>query len=68
VHALDRTVSEPAPLSSTTGPGFALLRAELQALYPDAVLVPAVVNGATDAKHLQPLADAVYHFVPRLLV
>jgi carboxypeptidase PM20D1 len=68
VHALDRTVSEPSPLSSTTGPGFALLRAELQALYPDAVLVPAVMNGKTDAKHLQPLADAVYYFVPRMLV
>jgi carboxypeptidase PM20D1 len=41
VHALDRTESEPAPLSSTTWPGFALLRAELQALYPDAALVPS---------------------------
>lgn len=68
VNALERTVSEPAPLSSTSGPGFALLRSQLQALYPDAVLVPAVVNGATDAKHLQRLADAVYHFVPRLLL
>jgi carboxypeptidase PM20D1 len=68
VRALDRTVSEPAPLSSTSGPGFALLRAELQALYPDAVLVPAIMNGATDAKHLQPLADAVYHFGPQMLI
>jgi carboxypeptidase PM20D1 len=68
VHKLERTLSEPAPFSSTTGPGYRLLSVALHETYPDAVITPGVMNGATDSRHFQPIADAVYRFVPRQLV
>lgn len=67
ITRLTRTLSEPAPLSSTSGPGYQLLRTTIRKLYPDAVLAPGIMNGASDARHFQPIADAVYRFIPRFL-
>lgn len=67
VKRLTRTLSEPAPLSSTSGPGYQLLRATIRKLYPDAVVTPGIMNAASDARHFQPIADAVYRFIPRVL-
>jgi carboxypeptidase PM20D1 len=68
VSKLERTLSEPAPESSTEGPGFQTLVSTVQAFFPDAVVVPGVVNGATDSRHFQSVASDVYRFVPRMLV
>jgi carboxypeptidase PM20D1 len=68
VTKLERTLSEPAPASSTEGPGFRVLTSTVQALFPDAVVVPGVVNGATDSRHFQSVASDVYRFVPRMLL
>jgi carboxypeptidase PM20D1 len=68
VKKLQRTLSEPAPLSTTTGPGYRALESMLHTLYPDALIIPSVMNGATDARHFQAIADAVYRFVPRSMV
>jgi carboxypeptidase PM20D1 len=64
VTKLERTLSEPAAASSTDGPGFKTLRGMLREFFPDAVVVPGVVNGATDSRHFQPLATDVYRFSP----
>jgi carboxypeptidase PM20D1 len=68
VTKLERTLSEPAPPSSTDGAGYRVLVSTLRELFPDAVPVPGVVNGATDSRHFQSLASDVYRFVPRMLV
>jgi carboxypeptidase PM20D1 len=68
VTKLERTLSEPAPASSTEGPGYKILVATLREFFPDAVIVPGVVNGATDSRHFQPVANDVYRFVPRTIV
>jgi carboxypeptidase PM20D1 len=68
VTKLERTLSEPAPPSSTDGPGYKVLVSTLRELFPDAVPVPGVVNGATDSRHFQSLSADVYRFVPRMLV
>jgi len=68
VTILDRTLSEPAPASSTAAPGFKTLEAMLHEFFPDAVIVPGVVNGATDSRHFQPVASDVYRFVPRMML
>jgi carboxypeptidase PM20D1 len=68
VTALERTVSEPAPLSSTDGPGYKAFESTVHELFPDAVVVPGLVTGATDSRHFQPIASDVYRFVPRMLV
>ena len=57
-----------APPSSTDGPGYKVLVSTLRQLFPDAVPVPGIVNGATDSRHFQSLAQDVYRFVPRVLV
>jgi len=67
VKRLTRTLSEPAPLSSTSGPGYQLLRSAIRKQFPDAVITPGIMNGASDARHFQSIADAVYHFAPFLL-
>jgi carboxypeptidase PM20D1 len=40
----------------------------LHEFFPDAVVVPGVVNGATDSRHFQSVATDVYRFVPRTIV
>lgn len=67
VTKLERTISEPAPFSSSTGPGYALLAKATRAAFPDAVVVPSTVNGATDSRHFQAIAKDTYRFVPSLL-
>jgi carboxypeptidase PM20D1 len=67
VSKLERTLSEPAPESSTEGPGFATLVSTVHAFFPDAVVVPGVVYGATDSRHFHSVASDVYRFVPRTL-
>ncbi|HVO29931.1 MAG TPA: M20 family peptidase [bacterium] len=66
VTALDRTISEPAPLSSTTSRGYKLLAKTVADFYPDALVVPGVVNGATDSRHFNGMATDVYRFIPRV--
>ncbi len=68
VNRLERTLSEPAPASNTEGPGYKTLTSMLHEFFPDAVIVPGVVNGATDSRHFQPVATDVYRFVPRTIV
>lgn len=67
LRALTRTRSEPAPLSNVDGLGYRVLVATVRKLFPEAVVVPGVVNGATDARHFQAVATDVYRFTPRLL-
>lgn len=68
VNKLGRTVSEPAPLSSTHAVGYKVLEASVHKFFPDAVVVPNLVNGATDSRHFQAVASNVYRFVPRVLL
>jgi carboxypeptidase PM20D1 len=64
---LERSLSEPAPLSSTRGPGFKLVAQVVRTLMPESVVIPSVVNGATDSRHFQAIAKDVYRFTPRVL-
>jgi carboxypeptidase PM20D1 len=68
VNKLERTLSEAAPTSSTEAVGYKTLVTMLHEMFPDAVIVPGVVNGATDSRHFQTVASDVYRFVPRTLV
>jgi carboxypeptidase PM20D1 len=67
IKKLERTLSEPAPLSSTTGSGYALLEATIRRYFPQAIVVPGLTLGATDSRHFQAVASDIYRFVPRML-
>jgi len=53
--------SEPSPIDT---PGFTALERTIKHTFPDAVVAPYLVVGATDAHHYQHLADGTYRFLP----
>jgi len=56
---------EPSPVSpSRQDPRWLAIRDAVAASYPDAVTVPYVMLGASDARHLNRIAPAVYRFAP----
>ncbi len=56
--------SEPSPVSPTDGPQFRLVRAAVAAAYPEALVTPYVMLGASDARHFAAIAEHVYRFSP----
>ena len=56
--------SEPSPVSPTDGPQFALLRDAVAASYPDTLVTPYVMLGASDSRHFTAIAEHVYRFSP----
>jgi carboxypeptidase PM20D1 len=60
----ERIVSDPPPASSTDSRAFRLIEATVRQFFPRALVTPALVVGATDARHYTSLAEGVYHFAP----
>jgi carboxypeptidase PM20D1 len=56
--------SEPSPVSPTSGEHWDLLRDTIEAVYPDAIVTPYVMLGASDSRHYARICDAVYRFSP----
>jgi carboxypeptidase PM20D1 len=55
---------EPSPPSPTHGPGWDHLQAAIAWSWPDAVVSPSLVVGATDARYYVAVTDRVYRFAP----
>jgi len=55
---------EPSPTSPDDGPAFAAIERAIAAVYPDAVVAPYLVVGATDGRHYARIADGVYRILP----
>lgn len=55
---------EPSPVSDAGGAGYALLRRSVEAVYPDAIVAPGLVVGATDLRHYAGVVEARYNFLP----
>ena len=53
---------DPPPVADYAGSGFAVLKAATNAVYPDAVVVPSLLSGATDTRHYIGLVDNMYRF------
>lgn len=64
VKQLDRSLSEAAPLSSTTAAGYHTLEKVIHAVFPDALIMPTIMNGASDARHFVSVTNATYRFAP----
>jgi carboxypeptidase PM20D1 len=50
------------PVSDHEGPGFAVIAEAVQAVHPDAVVVPSLLVATTDTRHYIDLADDQYRF------
>jgi carboxypeptidase PM20D1 len=58
-------VGEPSPESSIDSPAFQTLARTIREVFPDALVAPSLVLGATDARHYATIAPgAVYRFLP----
>ncbi|MFD6164525.1 M20/M25/M40 family metallo-hydrolase [Oerskovia sp. NPDC060287] len=55
---------DPSPVSPTDGDQFALVRESIGAAYPDAVVTPYVMLGASDSRHFCEISEHVYRFSP----
>ncbi|WP_394848526.1 M20 family peptidase [Pendulispora brunnea] len=60
----DAFANDPPPVSSADSRAFRAIEATVRELFPEAVVAPTLVLGATDARHYTSLADGVYHFSP----
>ena len=59
--------SEPSPVSSIESDAFRRLHRAVKATFPEAVISPSLVLGATDSRHFLAVADNVFRFVPARL-
>lgn len=55
---------EPSPVSATDSPAYRMLAETIRRLHPQAVVVPNLVVGATDARFYAPFSRSVYRFTP----
>jgi len=56
--------SEPSKVARTDAPGYQAIAKTLRQLHSDVVVAPALMLGATDARHFDDVADNVYRFSP----
>ncbi|MBW2361823.1 MAG: M20/M25/M40 family metallo-hydrolase [Deltaproteobacteria bacterium] len=56
--------SPAPPPAAIDGPAFEVIRESVNAVVPDAVILPALLPGATDTRHYTRIAEDVYRFVP----
>lgn len=59
--------SEPSPVSPIDGEGFRRIERAVREIFPEVVVAPTLVLGATDARHYTELTDQLYRFSPLVL-
>ena len=64
VVATGTSLSEPSPVSSVDGEAFVKLHRAVKATFPDAIVAPSLVLGATDTRHFIAIADNTLRFIP----
>ncbi len=64
VEVLPGLNSEPSAVSSTESRAFDAIHASIRRVFPDAIVAPALVVGATDSRHFADLSDDIYRFLP----
>lgn len=60
-------VREASPVSSTGSDAFRKLSRTVRQIFPDVVVAPYLVLGATDARYYQPICENVYRFTPMIV-
>lgn len=56
--------AEPSKVSRTDVPAYAALERSIRQVFPEAIVAPGLMIGATDARHFAEIADNVYRFSP----
>jgi carboxypeptidase PM20D1 len=64
IRRLPGIMSEPSAVSPVDSPTFTTLQRTIVQQFPDVIVAPGLVLGATDSRHYQSLSDQVYRFLP----
>ncbi len=56
--------TEPSPVSGTDSYGFRTIHKAISQIYPEVIVSPYLVVGATDARHFNELSEHIYRFLP----
>lgn len=56
--------TDPSPVSGIESDAFQNLEKTIRSIYPEAVVVPGLIGGGTDARYFYDVADNVYRFYP----
>jgi carboxypeptidase PM20D1 len=64
LERLSEMIAEPTAESSADGPAFRAIKKAIRSTFPNAVVAPSLVLGATDARYFYALCPAVYRFIP----
>jgi carboxypeptidase PM20D1 len=67
IAATGTSRSEPSPVSGTDSDAFRKLHRAVKATFPDAIVAPSLVLGATDTRHFIPISDNLFRFLPARL-
>jgi carboxypeptidase PM20D1 len=59
--------SEPSPVSRVDGPGYAAIERSIRTAFPEVVVAPTLLVGATDSRHYTEVARDIYRFNPAWL-
>lgn len=57
-------LTNPSPVSSVDSENFRNLEKTIRSTFPDAIVVPGLVGGGTDARYFYDVSDDVYRFYP----
>jgi carboxypeptidase PM20D1 len=57
-------LSEPSPVSSTHSAAFRAVQETIAELFPETLITPFLMVGATDGRYYAPIAENVYRFLP----
>ena len=63
-RVLDENRVEPSAVSPVDAPAFRVLHRAIREQYPDVVMAPGLVLGATDSRHYRALTENIYRFLP----
>ena len=64
VKLLGDRKSEPSFVSNTDSPSFKALVRTIRQVFPEVVVTPGLVLGATDSRHYARVSDNIYRFIP----
>jgi carboxypeptidase PM20D1 len=59
-----RNPDEASPVSSSETNGFKIIHKTINEVFPDVVVTPTLLIGATDSKHFRNVTDNIYRFLP----
>ena len=64
IVALEGPKSEPSFLSDTGSKGYRAIEKAILQVFPEVIVAPGLVIGATDSRHYSPLTQNIFRFLP----